>query len=156
MNLSTYRLIGSAYSYVEKVEGYYKDAKPVTDIAILSGVTGSNADSDVGANRMLLEGKYLFDIIDGEAEFGNYKLIILPDSVLPDETLAEKLRAYLAAGGKLLASGESCTRDGDFLFDFGAKFEGMSAYSPTYLRPCSDKGFVNGITEYVMCNWHII
>ena len=150
MNLSTYRLIGSAYSYVEKVEGYYKDAKPVTDIAILSGVTGSNADSDVGANRMLLEGKYLFDIIDGEAEFGNYKLIILPDSVLPDETLAEKLRAYLAAGGKLLASGESCTRDGDFLFDFGAKFEGMSAYSPTYLRPCSDKGFVNGITEYVM------
>ena len=50
MNMATYKAIGSAYEYVEKVEGYYKDAKPVTDIAILSGVPGSGWDSDIGAN----------------------------------------------------------------------------------------------------------
>ena len=97
-----------------------------------------------------LRGKYLFDIIDGEAEFGNYKLIILPDSVLPDETLAEKLRAYLAAGGKLLASGRVVHPRRRFPLRFWRKVRGDERILPTYLRPCSDKGFVNGITEYVM------
>lgn len=150
MNLATYRLIGSAYEYVEKVEGWYKDAKPVSDIAILSGVTGSNSDSDTGANRILLESKYLFDIVDGEAALDGYKLVILPDSVKPEGALADKLRAYLAAGGKILATGESCVVDGRFMFDFGAEFGGKNEFSPTYMRPVSDEGFVNGITEYVM------
>jgi len=150
MNISTYKLIGNAYSYVEKVEGYYKGAEPVADIAILSGVSGSVSDSDTGAHRILLESKYLFDIVDGEADFSGYRLLVLPDSVMPTAELEAKLRSYLASGGKILATGDACTGGDGFIFDFGAKFEGKNDYSPTYMRPCSDEGFINGVTEYVM------
>ena len=157
MNPSTYRLIGSAYSYVESVEKYCRDAKPVTDIAILSGMPGYNPASDTGASRILLEGKYLFDIVDAEAELGGYKLLILPDCVRPDGALLEKLKNYLTSGGKLLASGESCVNPSDdsFLLDFGAVYGGKSEFSPTYMRPASDDAFINGpfingATEYVM------
>ncbi len=150
MNISTYRLIGSAYSYVESVEKYYEGAVPVADIAIVSGVPGSNGDSDTGASRILLEGKYLYDIVDADAEFGGYKLLLLPDSVKPDDALAEKLHRFAAGGGKILASGESCVADGEFILDFGVKFEGKNDFSPTYMRPVTADGFVNGITEYVM------
>ncbi len=41
-------------------------------------------DGDVGANRIMLEGGYLYRFIDLEADFCAYKLIILPVSK-PDE-----------------------------------------------------------------------
>lgn len=154
MNMATYGLIGKAYSLVEAKEPWLDGAVNVADIAVLSeeALTGSrDAKADIGANRMLLESNYLYNFVDAEADFSEYKLLILPDAAITSEVLIEKIRNYAANGGKVIASGEALIKDGEFFLDVGAVFKGKNEFSPTYYIPCHDT--VNGKTEYIMrCN----
>ena len=107
---------------------------------------------DLGANRIMLEGHYLYDVLDPEADFSKYRLLILPDSMeIPEGALRDKLTAYLAGGGKLLLTGRSGTCDGRFVFDFGADFGGEGAYRPAYLHPLYEL-YPNGETSYITYN----
>jgi hypothetical protein len=148
MDEATYGLIGAAYSEVEKREEWCRDVKNVADIALLSleavGINGCGEDqmaftgeSDSGAVRMLLEGKYLFDVIDLEEDFNKYKVIILPDRVRISNELKRKLEKYLMAGGKLLATGESGLNvaGNEFVIDLGVKWVEVNPYKPDYFKP---------------------
>ncbi len=140
---ATYELIGKAYAEAEAVEAYCYDITTCADIGLLSveSVIGEakNHPADTGACRMLLEGKYLYDVIDTACDFAKYKLIILPDIVeLRDDGVIGKLKDYVARGGKLLASGVSGTDGKGFLFDFGADFLGKNACQPSYLHTAFD------------------
>lgn len=144
MDEATYALIGAAYSEVEAKEKWCTDVKNVADIALLS-IEAVDADvaeqskglSDTGAARMLLEGNYLFDVIDLEEDFKKYKVIILPDRVKISKEIQSKLDAYLKEGGKLLATGESgLSPEGNaFALDFGVKWIECNKYKPDYFRP---------------------
>lgn len=155
-DMATYKLIGTAYKEIEEIEPWLKDAHNVADVALLSyeavynyfflknidisDTVSRNNNADTGCSRILLEGKYLFDVIDTEMDFDKYKLIILPDRAVVDEELAAKLKKYTSGGGKLLATGKSGVyydRD-EFAFDFGADFRGECYYQPSYLYPCKD------------------
>ena len=91
-----YNLIGSVYQEVERREPWCVDAHAVTDIAVLSlekAVSSSWADAipaaTFGVVRMLEELSMQFDIVDTQADFMPYKLIILADeAVLDDATSA--------------------------------------------------------------------
>ena len=138
---ATYELIGEAYSEAEKVEEYCYDVQPIADVGLLS-VEAVNADgdrnspADVGACRMLLEGKYLYDVLDAECDFSRYKVIILPDKIRITDKISEKLRKFVENGGKLLCSGVSGTdNSGKFVYDFGVDFLGESKFKPTYYHP---------------------
>ena len=150
LNEATYSLIGKAYSLVEKKEPWCNDVKAISDIGVLSAAStkereGKNSISDVGANRILLEKKYLYDFIDRYCDFGSYKLLLLPDEVYCDGELKAKLREYVSKGGKVLFSGKSA-KD---VFD-GITVGDKREFKPDYMQPVSDEGFVNGITQYVM------
>ncbi|MCG8479465.1 MAG: beta-galactosidase trimerization domain-containing protein [Spirochaetales bacterium] len=113
---ATYASIAPAYGRVKAMEPYLEGARSAADIAVLSsdavngtrgaGTHGTNRGDD-GAVRMLLELRHMFDVIDGEADFSAYRLLVLPDDVVLDDRLAEKVRDYLAAGGALVLSGSS-------------------------------------------------
>lgn len=157
MNESTYLLIGKAYELVEKKEKWCEGAKNLADIAVLSceavlggGRNGAGTDSNAGASRMLLEGKHLYDFIDEETPFENYRLVILPDQILLCEKLAARLNAYLEKGGRVLLTGCSGLNFDKtaFMLDVGAEYDGVSEYTPDYMIPNFDA--VNGRTEYVM------
>lgn len=140
MSEATYKLIGAAYAEVEQKEAWCDDVTAVADIGLLSveALTGVRRDKPTtGANRMLLEGKYLFNLLDLQCDFNAYKVIILPDAVPMTNELKTKLNDYVAAGGKLLASGDSCVdlEKGEMLYDLGCVYEGRSAYNPAYVNP---------------------
>ncbi|MBD2867881.1 alpha-amylase family protein [Paenibacillus arenilitoris] len=149
MDEATYRLIGAAYREVEAKEPWCSDVRNVADVALLSleavsyASGGSNrkdglsADPDAGAVRMLLEGKILFDVIDAEADFSGYKVLILPDEVTLDAWLAGKVNDYLSSGGKILATGRSGMNEaGDaFAVDLGVAWLEANPYRPDYFRP---------------------
>ncbi len=151
MNAATYNLIGKAYSLIEEKEPWLNGAVNVADIAVLSAesVTGKrDHKADIGANRMLLENKYLYNFIDSTMDFSGYKLLILPDiGGLSDETIS-KVKAYADNGGKVIASGEALVKDGNFYLDIGAEYKGINKYNPTYFIPCFETA--NGTTEYIM------
>ncbi len=154
MNMATYGLIGKAYSLIEEKEPWLDGAVNIADIAVLSeeAVTGNrDALADIGANRMLLENNYLYNFIDTETDFSDYKLLILPDVAGFDGKMIEKIRNYVSKGGRIIASGEALAKDGKFILDIGAEYKGENEFNPTYLIPCYETA--NGKTEYIMrCN----
>lgn len=150
MEEATYRLIGTAYAEVEKKEPWCGHVEAVADVAILSQEAvfhhmhpaecppeRNSWKGSAGASRILLEGKCLFDVVDTEEDFDRYKVLILTDDSLVDDKIADKLRAFAAGGGKILASGESALyADGrGFAVDLGAEAIGKAKFVPSYLRP---------------------
>lgn len=147
MEPATYELIGAAYSEVEQKEAWCEDAQSIADVALLSyeAVSSSKQEkredrsgtADAGAVRMLLEGKILFDVIDTQSDMTKYKVVILPDDITVNPQLQAKLNAYVAQGGKLLATGRSGLNEaGDaFAIDLGVAWEGVNPYKPDYFRP---------------------
>lgn len=133
---STYALVGAAYREVREKEPWCLEAEQVFDLGILSSEAenGSYRESlsDEGACRVLLEGHFLFGLVDRTMDFDRFKALILPDDIRVDSFLKTKLDAYLAQGGKLVLSGESGQwKDrAEFAFDVGADYEGLSPYFP--------------------------
>lgn len=110
MDQATYDLIGSVYSQVEKKEPWCRGATPVTEIALMSAeefIGGRMPPPSVGALRMLQEGAHQFDLVDSQSDLGPYRVLILPDKIPVSPSLAEKLNAYVKAGGSIVASFES-------------------------------------------------
>lgn len=166
MEEATYDLIGAAYSEVEEREEWLDNVTSVADIAVLSEEAAANycaanalthhgnAGSDAGIVRMLLEGHYLFDVIDTDMLFSGecekYKLLVLPDSVRLDDKLTSAIKKFIASGGRILASGESgLGDDNEFKLNLGCRYKGESKFAPTYFRPCFDLG-VLGNSAYVI------
>lgn len=141
---ATYRSIGTAYRLVETCEPWCAGACPVADMAVLSSEAENQSTRtnipDEGAARILLESHFLFDVVDRTAEFGAYRLLILPDDIRIDDDLKRKLDAYLENGGSLLLTGESGLRAGqpDFAFDIGATGSGPSPFLPDYIVPVAE------------------
>ncbi|MDO3411861.1 beta-galactosidase trimerization domain-containing protein [Saccharibacillus sp. CPCC 101409] len=161
MEPATYALIGEAYAEIEAKEEWCRDTESVAEIALLSAeaagsdfglretgsAAGSESIADAGAVRILLEGHYLFDVVDAESELDRYRVVVLPDCIEASPELERKLRGFVEKGGKLLATGRSGLRnvlESDqkpsgpllaFAFDFGARWESESAYAPSYIRP---------------------
>jgi hypothetical protein len=148
LDRATYALIGAAYAEVEAKEAWCHDVRSVADIAVLSlescigsardqGPTAKTELTEAGVLRVLLEGHLLFDVIDGDADFSRYAVVILPDAIPADATLQSKLAAYLRDGGKVFATGSSMLdrEQGAFLLDFGVDYVGESAGNPCYIVP---------------------
>ncbi len=143
MDLSTYGVIGAAYQEVEKKEPWCDHVRNVADVGVLMECAqpGSAADrptpADTGAGRMLLESHILFDMVDNESDFSEYRVLVLPDAVKIGPALKAKLDAYLARGGRLFLTGASGLDDDRkrFLFDVGATTSGVSGFNPDYVLP---------------------
>ncbi len=148
MDESTYRIIGQAYGEVEEKEPWCSGSRNAADIALLNRAANRerlsgmqdprNRDypGDTGASRILLEGHFLFDVIDEETDFNPYKLLILPDEIVVDSRLKRKLDSHLQSGGKLFITGDSgFDGEGDFLFDIGGELGEPSPYCPDYIKP---------------------
>jgi len=104
----TYDLVGAVYSQVERKEPFCRGARPVTEIGVLHPEEFDGpAGTGHGLVRLLEEGAHQFDLIDSRMDFSRYQVLVLPDCIPVDAPLKARLDAYLAQGGRLLASFES-------------------------------------------------
>lgn len=161
MDMVTYDLIGSAYSELEEKEEWLDNVESVADIAIISpeayvgdlstGQMTKVDDSGSGVCRIMLEGKYLFDVIDFESDLSKYKVIILPDVIHADTDFAKRLREFCDCGGKVLATGKSALYENsnEFCLNLGAEWIKENPYKPDYFRPL-EKIKDMGDTGYIM------
>lgn len=147
MDMATYKLIGTAYKELEEKEEWLDNVKQITEVAVFSyesyagtfgtGQMGKTTQIDSGVGRILLEGKYLFDVVDMEVDFNNYRVVILPDLIKITPELKVKLDDFVNNGGKILATGKSglFEEKDEFAYDFGVKYVGENGYNPDYIRP---------------------
>lgn len=148
---ATYEILAPAYARVAAMEEYARGARPVSEVAILSSeavhrARGAHEERDCGAARMLLELQVMFDVIDADEEFGKYAVLILPDDIVVDGELGEKITTYLKGGGKLILSGASGMRPDmrSFAVPLRAEVRGTSEWCPDYVevRPGLDEEIV--------------
>jgi hypothetical protein len=144
---AVYRLLEHSFGRVEKLEPFLRNARPVTEVAILSayepGYLGSIptnayvADVD-GAAQLFLEAAIQFDIVDPAfGTFEGYKALVLPDGTTVDAELRAKLRTYVDAGGKLIMSGTAALdhETAEFaLEDAPVSYEAPAPTVPSYMR----------------------
>ncbi|GLQ56445.1 beta-galactosidase trimerization domain-containing protein [Devosia nitrariae] len=154
INKDTYRSIAPAYARIAKLEPFLKDARQVSEIAILSAEHFSssgdrNHASDDGAAQMLQELKLPFDIIDRSARFDDYRLLILPDSIGLDDETARRVADYVHDGGKVILSDRSGLDDAGkplAALDLGIDTDGNTvAFTPSYA--VADTAIFDGLTE---------
>ncbi len=131
MDLGTYRNIGTAFAYVEQIEGYGLDAVPAADLGLW--FSGSQAD-DEGTALMLLETHRDFAVVDPAADFARYRAIVLPGAACLSAADAAKLAEYVAGGGNLLVTGGSALDQAGerFLLDVGADYLGPAHYDDDF------------------------
>jgi len=110
---AAYELIGNVYKQVEEKEPWCVGAVPVTEIGVFHPAEFPAHNKErtpkaaMGVTRMLQEGKYQFDFIDSQMDFGKYRVLILPDNIPVSPDLNNKIDNYLKNGGALIASFES-------------------------------------------------
>jgi hypothetical protein len=143
LDAATYELIGAVYRQVEAKEPWCAAARAVTEIAIFNpealGVHDGRVDTSAGgAYHMLIEGHHQFDLVDDVMDWSPYRVLVLPDTIRLTEALREKLSAFLAAGGKVIAShrsGLAADRDEFVLPELGIRYLAEARYSPDYVVP---------------------
>jgi hypothetical protein len=170
-----YDLVGSVYSSVAQKEPWCRGARPLSDIAVLSPEEFSGSEevrlpqATMGVERMLDEAAQQFDIVDSQADFERYRVLVLPDYILLDAMLAAKLQRYLDTGGALIASFESGLTPAQDRFALDAFGVTLNSDGPRdsqgqlvrgrhfpsgdyaeYLRPGSTLGAGLADTEHVM------
>jgi hypothetical protein len=120
MDLETYRNIGEAYKYVEKIEKFGLGGIPVSKLGIWLTL---NNEADHGAVNMLLELHQDF-IVANENNLAGLKLLIIPSSKCLSGAQADKINSWVKNGGKLVVFAEGALdRSGNkFLLDVGADY----------------------------------
>lgn len=153
LDRATYTLIGNTYNKVKDVEEHLLNSTPRDEIAIIlthkeARVFDADLDAEYGSMKMLTQLQYQFSFIDQECDFAPYKVIILPDFIIVDDALKEKLNAYIAGGGKIMVSNESgLDSGGQWNIDALAITNlGEYPHCPYYLYP-GDEMLANDIVE---------
>jgi len=141
LDKGSYQRIGEVFRQIAEVEPWCIDAVPLADIGVLlvGKIAYDQREADLtveeGAMRMLLELQQQFQFIDRNADFGGYRLLIVPDEAEVDASLRAKLDDFVAAGGSLLVTGRSgLSADCPTWESLGIVWEGPRPYQPEFLH----------------------
>ncbi|MDN5204327.1 hypothetical protein QQ008_23245 [Fulvivirgaceae bacterium BMA10] len=131
MDIETYKNIGHAYGYVEKIEEY--GVGGVHEAAV--GLWFANSKvHDEGVVRMLLENQANFVIANTLSDWSQLEVLIISGggNVKPKDLI--RINDFIDSGGKLLVMGEGLINEkkNGFLFDLGVEYLGSPNYDIDY------------------------
>ncbi len=141
-----WEMIGRMYAYAGACRPWCQGAVSAADVALLRpgapaayhAPAGGSVESAV---RMLSQLRQQFDVVDAQADLTGYRLAVLPDEAVVDADLAARLDRFVAAGGAVLATGDSgIAPDGKITWR-KLPILGPATPSPfqvTYFRPAAD------------------
>ena len=127
LDIETYRNIGKAYEYVEKIEKYGLGGMPVSKLGMWLTL---NDKADHGVVNMLLETHNDF-IVANEQNLNQLELLIIPSQQCLTDNQAQKINDWVKRGGKLIVFGEGALDETGkkFILDIGANYLGTSAFN---------------------------
>ncbi len=136
---AVYQVIGEAYGRIKALEPWLEGATPVTEAALLVGglpLDPPSTEANYGLAKLLVESRVQFDVLEPHMAWERYRLVVLSEQLAVDATLAERLQAYMAAGGSVIAvddSGRIAGSEASWLEPWGLTYHGASPFKPAYL-----------------------
>jgi len=131
MEMETYRNIGYAFDYVEKIEDYgvYADHLARTGLMI-----SFKEVYDKGVVKMLLENQVNFVVVNNLDDWSDLEVIILSGGVTLNPGDISRINEFVDHGGKLLVLGNGLYSFGknDFQIDLGVEYLGNANYDKDY------------------------
>ena len=127
MDLETYRNIGHAYEYVEKIEKFGLGGLPVSRLGLWLSLDGK---ADYGTVNMLLETHNDF-VIANENNLDKLELLIVPSASRITDAQAQRINNWVQKGGKLIVFGNGAlnqNRD-KFILNVGADYLEKSPFN---------------------------
>jgi hypothetical protein len=115
---SGYEAVKEVFHYHADHEEDYRDLVSKAKIALLKDRTTGNQAEFRGWFRFLAESHFPFDVLIVDAleqiSLDRYDAIIVPDQQPIKDTTADLLDKFVSAGGTLIATGRSGSRNGDY------------------------------------------
>ena len=145
LNRAVYDVIGEAFRDLAAAEEHCLGAEPVAQVGLL--MLDGGTDGVRGAGRMLLELHHQYDLLTpgSTPDFGHYDVLVVPDTGAPSPETAERLRQFVAGGGRLLVSHNALREGagGGFLLAdaLGVDYTGPAPSVPDYFQ----------VTEPALC-----
>ncbi len=132
MNMSTYKNIGYAYEYIEKIEDYGIGGLPEARLGLWRSLSNNH---DEALAKMLLQSHFDFEIANHVEDLSKFKVIVIPDIPFLSQEDADRINTYVQHGGGLLVMGDGALDEtrSRFLLDIGATYLGPSERDIDYL-----------------------
>ncbi len=143
LDADAYDLIGKVYAQCEEAEPFYEGTGIVRDAGILNpqwpgdDVARQEASLEA-AVHLMADLRLECQVLNDEADFAAYALLVLPDEVRVSASLADRLLAYVAQGGALLMSHRSGWQgeaQSPLWEGLGLSAEGEAEMAPSYSLP---------------------
>jgi hypothetical protein len=143
LNSGTYNLIGKVYRQFAEREEWARPAKALTEAALVTSedprFEHRIPESILGASQLLEELAVQFDLIDPSMSLNAYRLIFLPDDLIISTEFQNKLDAYVAGGGKVIACARGgLSETGRYPASFGVDYLGKNEVFPDFVMPQAD------------------
>lgn len=129
MDMQTYKNIGYAYRYLERIEPYCYGGVSTATIGVW---LSESMDDNIGLSMILLESQIDFEVIR-DCGFSRFDTVIFPGGAILNEKELESLQAYLQHGGKVLFVGDSLIKDGEFQIDCGLTAPKAAPFGGDYI-----------------------
>ena len=168
LDVAVYDTIGRAYAEIASLEPYLEGAAPVVEAALVvdglpltdpgarapatdpgakRGAADRLPDSIAGMAKLLAELHVQFDVVEPNVDLSRYRLVVLPDALAVGPVLAERLRAFVADGGAVLAGHDAVRIHGqDESWLPGLTHAGESPFAPAYVVP--EEGRLAGLPRF--------
>ncbi|MBN8217482.1 MAG: beta-galactosidase trimerization domain-containing protein [Spirochaetes bacterium] len=143
-NDAVFDLIRPIYRKLQSIDAWVEGARPQADVALVVPPPPFGP-AVLGATRMLAELQVSFDVVTSASQWGNYTLLILPDELVLDGPLAERIRAHLGRGGAILASawaGLDADKKNFVFQEWGVTYAGEDPVADSQFEPKREDGFV--------------
>lgn len=134
--------IEKIYKELQTMEEWVKEAKNITEIAIVYPLKIGNIRGDPqlkSAVRILSELKMQFDVVTHFSDWSRYKLLVIPDNIVFDEETAKRVKLHIASGKPVISSGISGLDPEKKRFvlqnEWGVKYLGENGDQPAYFKP---------------------
>jgi alpha-L-fucosidase len=133
--------VAEAGSYIRAIEPYLLDTRPVYDAGVfqqdwLCGGPWGTTTPPGGWTSALMERDVPHACLYTSADLAPYRLLILDDTVVPDEALAVRLADFVAKGGRLIV-------------ECGAAFGNPAEHILTQVLGITGQGKTGGVAHYV-------
>ncbi|TFH03855.1 MAG: hypothetical protein E4H09_04530, partial [Spirochaetales bacterium] len=131
MDMTTYKNVGHAFEYVEKIEEFGLNSVPASNLGFWASY---ELEADEGLARMLLEEQIDFDAVGAGDDLSRFQTIVVPSHAGVLEGSEQQLKKYVADGGTLVLLGAGAlNKAGDAtVIDCGGTFLGCPDYDVDY------------------------